>query len=70
MNKRKYSNTLTELMKLIKISLIILLCIIILHEVFSKPVKDVNVSFETDVTGRMYIETSCEFYENELQITQ
>lgn len=67
MKKYKDNDTLTKLIKIIKISIILLLGIIYLHGVFSKPLKDLQFVFKA---GEIYFETSCEFYEDELESSQ
>lgn len=67
MNREKDSSALTCLINMIKISGILLICIVFLYVVFSKPLKEFKFTLEA---GKVNIETSCEFYEDELRISQ
>lgn len=68
MNKKgKDSNTLSSLYGILKISIGFLFGITFLHVISSKPLKNLDLKFKV---GEFSVETSCKFYENELQLTQ
>ena len=62
MNRNKGRSTLKHLITIIKMSALLLIGIIFLHGIFSKPLKDMQFVFET---RKIYFEFSCEFFEED-----
>lgn len=67
MNKAKDGNTVTKLVNILKISVLLLFGIMYLHGVFSKSIKHIQIVF---TVNEIRLETSWDFYEEELQIEQ